>query len=113
MEIIVLIAFGALFWLVWQLYKAKKFTQFKQNIEQNLKAKVIMAIKEELAETRSEQYPNNACHEQATIFYWTQYKSRILHAALEREIITKEWLEKSGNIRNAQHLFHVEQQFLP
>ncbi len=113
MEIIALLALGSLFWLVWQLIKAKKFNKFKQQIEQELKAKVVEKIIEELNETRSELYPNNGCHQDATIFFWTQYKSRILHAALQRKIIDEQWLKSSGNLRNAQHLFHIEQQYLP
>ncbi len=112
-DFIALIALASLFWLIWQLIKAKKFSQFKQQIELELKAKVIEKIIEELEETRSELYPNNDCHQVATIFFWTQYKSRILHAALQREIIDEQWLQDSGNLRNAQHLFHIEQQYLP
>ncbi len=108
-----LIALFILLWLVWQLIKAKKFNQFKQKIEQELKSKVVEDIIEELNETRSELYPNTDSHQAATIFFWTQYKSRILHAALKREIIDEKWLNSSGNLQNAQHLFHVEQRHLP
>ena len=84
-----------------------------QQIEDELKEKVVASIIEELTENRSEAFPNNDCHQEATIFYWTQYKSRILHAALQREIITQQWLKESGNLRNAQHLFFIEQQYSP
>jgi hypothetical protein len=107
-EIIAVLAFSALAWLLWQLKKAKQFNQFKSFIEEELKPKVIASIIEELEETRSDIYPNNEVHEAATIFYWCQYKSRLLKAALQRDIITQEWLKESGNLRNAQHLFHVE-----
>ena len=113
MEIIAVLALLSLLWLLWQLFKAKQFTRFKQQIDQELKAKVIESIIAELNETRSDVYPNNECHQQATILFWTQYKGRILHAALQREIIDEQWLKDSGNLRNAQHLFHVEQQYLP
>ena len=113
MEIIALLALLSLLWLIWQLIKAKQFTRFTKDIEKELKTKVIDSIIAELDETRSDLYPNNKCHQQATIEYWTQYKSRILHAALEREIIDQQWLKDSGNLRNAQHLFHVERQYLP
>ncbi|TYK65103.1 hypothetical protein [Colwellia echini] len=116
MELIVSLAALAvmsLLWLIWQLVKAKRFTRFKQQIETDLKAKVIENIKEELEHTRSEIFPNNLCHEEAAILYWTQYKSRILHAALNREIIDQQWLTDTGNLRNAQHLFFVERQYLP
>jgi len=113
MQIIVVLALASMVWLIWQLIKAKRFTRFKQKIEDELKDKVIASIIEELAESRSEARPNNDCHQTATIYYWCQYKSRILHAALQREIITEQWLKDSGNLRNAQHLFFVESKYLP
>ncbi|MCP4985782.1 MAG: hypothetical protein GY928_06845 [Colwellia sp.] len=113
MEIIATLASISLLWLVWQLVKAKRFTRFKQQIDSELKEKVIASIKEELEETRSEQLPNNNCHQAATLLYWTQYKGRILHAALARDIIDQQWLKDTGNLRNAQHLFFIERQHLP
>ena len=113
MEIIATLALLSLVWLSWQLVKAKKFTRFKQHIGSELKEQVIANIIEELTLTRSEQLPNNDCHQTATLLYWTQYKSRILHAALQREIIDQQWLIESGNMRNAQHLFFIERQYLP
>lgn len=113
MEVIAVIALSALAWLIWQLIKAKQFNRFKVQIDKELKQKVRQAIIAELNENRSELFPNNECHQEATLLYWTQYKSRILHAALEKEIIDKQWLKETGNLRNAQHLFHIEQQFLP
>lgn len=113
MQIIAILALASLLWLIWQLVKAKRYTRFKQKIEDELKDKVIANIIDELTEKRSPVFPNNDCHQEATIFYWCQYKSRILHAALQREIITEKWLKDSGNLRNAQHLFYVERQYLP
>ena len=113
MEIIAILALLSLVWLLWQLVKAKRFTRFKQQIESELKDKVIANIIEELAMTRCEQFPNNDCHQEATVMYWTQYKSRILHAALAREIIDQQWLVDTGNLRNAQHLFFIERQHIP
>lgn len=112
MEIIVLLALLSLLWLVWQLVKAKRFTRFKLQIDKELKAKVVASIREELEETRSTLYPNNDSHVAATILYWTQYKSRILHAALQREIIDQQWLKNTGNLRNAQHLFFIEKEHI-
>lgn len=112
MQIIAALALASLVWLIWQLVKAKRFTRFKQKVEDELKDKVIDNIMAELSNNRSDIFPNNDCHQEATILYWTQYKSRILHAALQREIITEQWLKDSGNLRNAQHLFYVERQFL-
>jgi hypothetical protein len=112
MQIIAVLALASLAWLIWQLIKAKRFTRFKLKIEEELREKVIANIIEELEENRNEYYPNNKCHQEATIYYWCQYKSRILQAALQREIITEQWLIDSGNLRNAQHLFHVESKYL-
>lgn len=61
-----------------------------------------------MSKTRSDIFPNNACHQESTIAYWTAYKVRILQAALMREIIDEAWLKETGNYRNCQHLFHVE-----
>lgn len=110
-QIIAVLALSALAWLIWQLIKAKRFNRFKQKIDDELKEQVIANIINELEENRSALFPNNTCHIKATVFYWTQYKSRILHAALAREIITEQWLTDSGNLRNAQHLFYVESAF--
>ncbi len=112
MQIIAVLALTALAWLIWQLIKAKRFNRFKQKIEDELKDKVIASIVDELEESRSDIFPNNDCHKAATVFYWTQYKSRILHAALQRDIITEQWLKDSGNLRNAQHLFYIEKHFI-
>jgi len=112
MQIIAILALTALAWLIWQLIKAKRFSRFKQKIEDELKDKVIASIIDELEESRCDIFPNSDCHKEASIFYWTQYKSRILHAALQRDIITEQWLKDSGNLRNAQHLFYVEKHFI-
>lgn len=98
--------------MAWLLYKAKKFTQFKREISQNIKPKLIKIIKDELNETRCELLPNSECHIQAAIYFWTCSHARILQAALDREIITTQWLKQSGNYRNCQHLFHVEKHML-
>jgi len=108
-EIIAFLAFISLAWLIWQLIKAKRFNRFKERIDLELKGKVITAIIDELNETRSDMYPNNEYHQTATIYYWTQYKSRILQAALNKEIIDEQWLKNTGNLRNSQHLFFIEQ----
>ncbi|WP_076419528.1 hypothetical protein [Colwellia sp. UCD-KL20] len=112
MEFIVVIALLILAWLIWQLFKAKQYTRFKMRIETELKPKVIAKIIEDLNENRSELFPNNDVHQHASLYYWTQYKARILKAALIHEIIDEEWLISTGNLRNSQHLFHVEQEYL-
>jgi hypothetical protein len=111
-EFFAIAAVVILLWLGWQLFQAKRFSKFKVRIEQELKPQVIKHICADLEENRSEIFPNNQCHQEAALFYWTQYKSRILQAALQREIIDTQWLKDTGNLRNSQHLFHVEQRFL-
>ncbi|MFB0981469.1 MAG: hypothetical protein QMC62_11210 [Alteromonadaceae bacterium] len=111
-DILPVFAGAMILWMAWLLVKAKRFTKFKQQIEEELKPKVIADILAELEANRSEVFPNNEIHQQATIYYWSQYKARILQAALQREIITTQWLKDTGNLRNSQHLFHVEQQYL-
>ncbi|NQY34622.1 MAG: hypothetical protein HRT37_06590 [Alteromonadaceae bacterium] len=112
MEVIVTIASLTLIWLIWQLFKAKRFNKFKLQIEKELKPKVIEHILDDLQDNSSELFPNNQVHQEATVYFWTQYKSRILQAALQREIIDEKWLKDTGNLRNSQHLFHIEQQYL-
>jgi hypothetical protein len=111
-DILFVFAIAVILWMAWLLVKAKRFTKFKQRIEEELKPKVIANILAELEESRSEVFPNNEAHQQATIYYWSQYKARILQAALQREIISTQWLKDTGNLRNSQHLFHVEQEYL-
>lgn len=98
--------------MAWLLFKAKKFTQFKRDINQHIKPKLIQIIQDELNETRCELLPNSDCHIQAAIYFWTYSQARILQAALEREIITTQWLKETGNYRNCQHLFHIEKHTL-
>lgn len=109
MEIIAVLSFSALFWLVWQLFQAKKHTRFKRYIDTEIKPAVINDIKQELLETRSDLFPNNEVHEEATLYYWTEYRVRILQRALKREILDELWLKRSGYLRQSQHLFYVEQ----
>ena len=112
MEFIALPALALLIWLAWQLYRAKRFTQFKNLLNSDIKTKVIIAITDDLTEHRCEQFPNNQVHIDATIFYWTQYPIRILQAALKYEIIDKQWLQDTKNVRNSQHLMHLQRQYL-
>ena len=88
--------------------RAKHFTQFKRQIIQELKPKVIANIIEEMSETRSELRPNTPAHQEATIYYWSASAGKILQAALMREIIDQQWLITTGNLRNSQHLFHID-----
>ena len=110
MEIFAFLAVAILLWMAWQLVQAKRFNKFRKQIIEELKPKVVASIIVELEETRSELSPNNESHQQATIYFWTEYKVRILQAALQREIIDEKWLKDTGNLRNSQHLFHIERQ---
>jgi hypothetical protein len=112
LEIIVVIAVLFLAWLIWQLMRAKHFTRFRRQVMQELKPKVIANIIEEMEQTRSEQLPNNSVHQEAAIYYWSASAGRVLQAALMREIIDEKWLKETGNLRNSQHLFHVERDSL-
>ncbi len=107
-EFFVVVAIAILFWFCWQLIKAKRFTKFKQCLELEIKPKVFSHIIDELNETRSTLLPNNEVHQQATLYFWGQYKVRILQAALTRDIIDEQWLKDTGNIKNSQHLFFIE-----
>ncbi len=109
MEVFIVIAVVILLWMSWQLYLAKQFSYFKSLIEQDINPQVIEHIKQALIDNRSEIFPNNDSHIQATIYYWCQYKARILSYALTHELITEQWLKETGNYRNCQHLFHIEQ----
>lgn len=112
MDIFISFAFLCLAVMAWLLFKAKKLTQFKREITLNIKPKLIKAIEEELNETRCDLLPNSAQHLEAAIYFWTCSQARILQAALEREIITTQWLKSTGNYRNCQHLFHIEKHML-
>lgn len=92
--------------------RAKHFTRFRRQVMQELKPKVIASIVEEMKQTRSAQLPNNLVHQEATIAYWSFSAGRILQAALIREIIDEKWLKETGNLRNSQHLFHIERDSL-
>ena len=67
MEFLAVISVGILIWMAWQLYRAKKFNNFKRHIHQVLKSQVINHIIAELESTRSDDFPNNETHQQATI----------------------------------------------
>jgi hypothetical protein len=101
-------AIAVLAWMAWLLFKAKQFTRFKLMIERELKPKVIAELTAELNQNKSNITPNNDAHIKATIFYWCEYTSRILQAAIAKGIIDEQWLINTGNLRNCQHLFHIE-----
>ncbi|GLX84343.1 hypothetical protein tloyanaT_05950 [Thalassotalea loyana] len=112
LEVLASLATLTILWMVWQLIRAKKFNKFKEVLMHDVKPDVIKAIKTELEESRSEVFPNNEYHVQATVYFWTQYPIRILQAALERDIIDEQWLIKTGNLRHSQHLMHIQQHLM-
>jgi hypothetical protein len=111
-DVIVLIAFSSIIWLCWQLYRAKQFNHFKKRIETEIKPQLVSHITQQLTDQRCDLFPNNDCHIEATLVYWTYSKARMLQKALIEEIIDEKWLKDTGNLRHCQHLFHIEQKFL-
>lgn len=111
--LVIIVGLSLLFllWIIWQLIQAKKFTKFKNLLNSELKEKVIIAITNNLNETRNINYPNNQSHIEASIYYWTQYPIRILQAAIKYEIIDEKWLIETNNVRNCQHLLYIQRQF--
>lgn len=112
MEFFILFAVFVIFFMLWQLYRAKKFSLFKKQIDTELKPKLITFINEKLIRERSALTPNNECHVEASILFWTLSRARIVQAALESEIINEAWLRETGNYRHCQHLFYIERVFL-
>jgi hypothetical protein len=110
-EIIILLAGLSLLWLGYNLYRAKQYNKFLSWLDQEIKPQLIIKLKEELELSRNDLTPNNDCHIQATIHYWTSHKVRILEGALSREIIPASWLGNKLNYRMAQHLRHRQNQF--
>jgi len=111
LTILAIVALLSLIWLLWQLIRAKHFNRFKRYLHHSIKPQIITAIAQELTDSRSPLTPNSAAHIKASQYYWSQYSIRILQAALSRNIITEAWLKETGNWRNCQHLFFIEQQF--
>lgn len=109
MEVIAVLAAAALVWMSWQLYRAKQFNKFKQAINTELKPRVIAYLKQELVETRSELTPNTDAHIHASLYFWCQYPSRILQAAMRWQLLDEHWFEQTGYKRHCQHLFFIEQ----
>lgn len=109
MEIVALLAVTIILWMLWQLHRARQFNHFKRFIQSELKPQVIAHLKQSLNEQRSDIFPNSEAHIAASQYYWSQYSSRILQAALHWELLKSDWIETSGNKRHCQHLFFIEQ----
>lgn len=112
MEVVVVCALLVLSWFAWQLVKAKRFTRFKLFLTEQISPQVEQGILEQLTEQQSELYPNNEIHQQATLYFWTQYRVRILQWALMNELLTEQQLKKDKQWRNCQHLFYIEKPYL-
>lgn len=111
-DLMTIIALLLLLALIWQLFKAKRFTRFKRYIDEELQPIVVASITQNLDETRSDIFPNTKSHEEAALYYWCQYRVRVVQMALEKEIIDEKWLKDTGNYRYCQHLFHIENQYI-
>lgn len=107
-EIFAIAAVMLITWMAWQLYRAKRFNRFKRQIITEVKPLVAKHVAQMLVESRDEQTPNTDAHIHACQYYWTQYVSRTLQAALHWQLIDEQWLKRTGNIRNCQHLFYIE-----
>lgn len=109
MEIAFILAALLLGWMAWQLYRAKQFNQFKRYITDDLRPQVLTKLADQLNEGRSDRFPNNDAHIEASKLYWSAYPSRVLQAALAWQVLPEDWVENSGNKRHCQHLFFIEQ----
>jgi maleate cis-trans isomerase len=105
------LAVAILFWMLWQLIRAKKFNQFKQFLFTQVKPQVIDAIEQMQIQQISEVTPNNDAHRQASQYYFTQYAVRIIQTALALNLMTEQQLKQSGCWRFYQHLLAVEQPY--
>lgn len=108
MEFFVVLAVSLILWMMWQLHRARQFNKFKRMINRELKPVVVKQLQVMLDEQRCATYPNNEAHQHACIYYWSQYPSRILQAAIAWEVVEENWLEQTGNVRHGQHLLHIE-----
>ena len=108
LEIIAIAAVMLIVWMAWQLYRAKQFNKFKRQIMVDIKPLVEKYVAETLIENRSDSTPNTDAHISASQYYWTQFPSRTLQMALHWQLIDEQWLKRTGNIRNCQHLFYIE-----
>ena len=110
-EVFAILGIAIIAFMLWQLYRAKQYNRFLKWLSSDIKPQLIENIREELEQTRSEQFPNTEAHVEATILFYSQYRIRIFQAAFEREIISREWLAVPANKRLVQHLMHKEASF--
>ena len=108
MEFLAIAAIAVILWMLWQLFRARKFNQFKLMIMHEIRPLVIAHLEKTLVESRSEQFPNTDAHIEACSYYWGQYPSRVLQAAIAWQLVESNWLENTGNTRHCQHLFFIE-----
>ncbi|WNC71107.1 hypothetical protein RGQ13_13360 [Thalassotalea psychrophila] len=107
-DVIVVLAFALLIWMMWRLYQAKQYNKFIDWLNVEVKPQLLVKIAEELEENRSADLPNNECHQQAAIYFYQQYPVRIFEAAVAREIIDKSWFSNKKNKRHASHLLFIQ-----
>lgn len=107
-DVIVVLAFALLIWMMWRLYQAKQYNKFIDWLNVEIKPLLLVKIAEELEENRSADFPNNECHQQAAMYFYQQYPVRIFEAAVEREIISKDWFLNKHNKRHASHLLFIQ-----
>lgn len=112
MEIIIILASSILIFLSWQLYQAKRIRHFKKWIDTNITSELIHQLTEQLSNNRSEQFPNNDIHIEASILFWTQYRARIIQKSIQLNITNKQAIINMGFHRQCQHILFIEQAFL-
>ncbi|WP_371186214.1 hypothetical protein [Thalassotalea maritima] len=109
MEIIIpVLAVLLLIWMSWRLVQAKRYNRFIDWLMGDIKPQLLAVIKQELIDSRSPDLPNNDCHIDACCYYYGQYPVRVLEAALQRSIISEDWLNNRENKRHMQHLLFVQ-----
>ncbi|QBY05340.1 hypothetical protein E2K93_13570 [Thalassotalea sp. HSM 43] len=106
--ILPLLALALLVWMSWRLVQAKRYNRFIDWLMTDIKPQLLSHVQQELVEQRCQQYPNNDCHIEASCHYYGQYPVRVLEAALQRDIITSDWIQQRQNKRHLQHLLFIQ-----
>ncbi|MCH2055156.1 MAG: hypothetical protein MK214_00785 [Thalassotalea sp.] len=108
MELFAIAAAMLIIWMCWQLYRARRYNQFKAMVQQDLKPRVVEHLTTKLQSERSDATPNTDAHIAASQYFYTQFPARTLQVAIEWEIVNEAWLKEHGYIRFCQHLFFVD-----
>lgn len=112
MEILIILACSLLIFLSWQLYQAKRITHFKQWIDKELTPELTTKLTECLQKSRCATFQNNDVHIQASIYFWTQYRARVIQKALQLNIINKQTIIDMKYHRQCQHMLFIENEYL-